>query len=60
DIENHKIAVDGKNISLTVSIGVFSLKEDFNISYHQLVSKADKLLYQSKKEGRNRISSDYQ
>lgn len=60
DIENHKVAVDGENISLTVSIGVFSLKEDFNISYHQLVSKADKLLYQSKKEGRNRISTDYQ
>ncbi|ACV27689.1 sensor domain-containing diguanylate cyclase [Kangiella koreensis] len=60
DIENHKVAVDGENISLTVSIGVFSLKEDFNISYHQLVSKADKLLYQSKTEGRNRISSDCQ
>lgn len=60
DIENHTVRVDGNEIGLTASIGVFSLKENFNISYHQLVSGADKLLYQSKNEGRNRITCGYQ
>lgn len=42
-------------ISLTVSIGVISIICDNSTSYAQLVSNADKLLYQAKQSGRNKI-----
>lgn len=56
DIEGHELRVADETLHITVSIGVYSLKDDFDINYHQLVSKADKLLYQSKNEGRNRVT----
>lgn len=55
-IANHKVSANGEAVSLTVSIGVYSLENDFDIGYHHLVSKADQLLYQSKNNGRNRIT----
>lgn len=55
-IASRKVPANGQTVSLTVSIGVYSLENDFDIGYHHLVSKADELLYQSKNNGRNRIT----
>lgn len=55
-IAGRKVPANGDFVSLTISIGVYSLQHDFNIGYHHLVSKADELLYQSKNNGRNRIT----
>lgn len=60
DIESHEIIADDEIVHITVSIGVYSLQEDFDLEYHQLVSRADKLLYQSKNAGRNRNTCDSQ
>lgn len=55
-IAGHRVPANGNFVNLTISIGVYSLENDFNIGYHHLVSKADELLYQSKNNGRNRIT----
>lgn len=55
-IANHKVPANGETVCLTISIGVYSLENDFDIGYNHLVSKADQLLYQSKNNGRNRIT----
>ncbi|WP_417445803.1 diguanylate cyclase [Kangiella sp.] len=55
-IAGRKVPVKGESVSLTISIGVYSLENNFNIGYHNLVSKADELLYRSKNNGRNQIT----
>ena len=55
-IAGHRVPANGNFVNLTISIGVYSLENDFNIGYHHLVSKADELLYQSKNNGRNQIT----
>ena len=46
--------VSGKQVSITVSIGVTEYIKDESIS--DFVQRADKAMYLSKKEGRNRTS----
>jgi diguanylate cyclase (GGDEF)-like protein len=54
NIEQITIAVDGKLVSITVSIGVSSYqKGDANID--ALMKRADKALYKAKNQGRNRV-----
>lgn len=60
NIANHEIYYEDKIISITVSIGAYSVKDDLNITYDKLVSNADKLLYKSKTSGRNQLSVDQQ
>lgn len=60
NIANHEIYYEEKIISITVSIGAYSVKDDLNITYDKLVSNADKLLYKSKTSGRNQLSADKQ
>ncbi|AUD79679.1 GGDEF domain-containing protein [Kangiella profundi] len=60
NIANHEIYYEDKIISITVSIGAYSVKDDLNITYDKLVSNADKLLYKSKTSGRNQLSADQQ
>lgn len=45
-----------ESISCTISIGITEYKDTDSIA--QFIEKADKALYRSKSEGRNRISSD--
>jgi two-component system, cell cycle response regulator len=45
---------DNKNISLTISIGIGQYS-DQNQSLHEVLSLADKALYQAKEQGRNRV-----
>ncbi len=51
------LAVDGKRIPATISIGLASLAPDDETS-EQLMARADRLLYQAKRAGRNRLVAD--
>ncbi|MBN1652482.1 MAG: sensor domain-containing diguanylate cyclase [Deltaproteobacteria bacterium] len=53
-VETARIKVDGKDISVTLSLGATLAKEDD--SSDSLIERADLLMYRSKSEGRNRVS----
>lgn len=49
--------IDADSLHVEVSIGVAGIKKGRRISLDTLVNLADEMLYQSKREGRNRISA---
>ena len=51
-ISDQPVAAQGQNIPITVSIGIARLEESTN-SFDELVSNADRALYQAKGNGRN-------
>lgn len=55
-IENHKFIFDGKTISVTSSFGVTAFNSTMT-NPDQLVELADKALYQSKANGRNKVTT---
>ncbi len=54
-IEEKSIVYDGKKINVTISIGVSSYNFDLE-SAKAIVDRADKALYESKQNGRNRVT----
>ena len=56
-IEKRAIPHDASEVSniITVSMGVTTIKPDREIYSATLIAEADKLLYQAKREGRNKI-----
>ena len=55
EVEDHSFRVDGgPRTKVTISAGVASFSED-DLDGESLVEKADRALYQAKREGRNRI-----
>jgi diguanylate cyclase (GGDEF)-like protein len=46
---------EGKNVDIRLSVGV-SVYPDHGLLWEQIVSKADKALYQSKRNGRNQVT----
>jgi len=54
-IENASIKYEGKDISVTVSFGIYSIKSKGNESTDDLIKYADEKLYSAKSNGRNRI-----
>lgn len=55
-IESHPFEFEGKRLTQTISIGVSQMQPAFN-TYKDLLDDADRKLYQSKNEGRNRITA---
>jgi two-component system, cell cycle response regulator len=47
---------EGKSLAVTVSLGVAEYDRMRDVSGKSLIDRADKALYQSKQEGRNRVS----
>lgn len=60
-IENTPLAISGEDVFITVSIGFASYPEH-GMGIQEIIGKADKALYKSKEEGRNRstVFSDQQ
>ena len=54
-IEKHRYTFEGKTIAVTISAGVASYR--MNETRENFIARADALLYQAKKEGRNRVCS---
>jgi len=52
-VEHSEIFVDGKRIKVTVSIGVATIKHIKDTKGINLIDRADKALYQAKRDGRN-------
>jgi len=52
-IEKEEFTIDGKNVSITASVGVSCW--DKVVSKEEFIEQADRALYQAKHEGRNRI-----
>lgn len=56
-IESMSFDFDGKLHQVTASFGVAAFEVPFNMTYEQMLDAADKKLYGSKLDGRNRVSS---
>lgn len=56
-IEKMTIKADDASIKLTVSIGMSSLKKNYNMPFQDIIKSADEQLYKSKRCGRNRLSA---
>ena len=55
-IESENINIGAQNITMTASLGTFSVSENKHISPDQALHQADEALYISKNNGRNRVS----
>jgi diguanylate cyclase (GGDEF)-like protein len=55
-IEETKFPLEGKDIHLTISMGIASYLDHRPSDIYALLELADKALYQSKDEGRNKVS----
>jgi len=55
-VEKNLILYEGKQLNVTVSLGAAQYDPDRDASAKALVDRADRAMYQSKHEGRNRVS----
>lgn len=56
-VEAVRVGYEGKEIKCTISIGVSTLQNKNFRDYPALIAEADRFLYQSKGNGRNRVSA---
>jgi polar amino acid transport system substrate-binding protein len=54
-VETHSFELRGKNINITISIGVYTHIPQTGDTMENMVSMADKYLYEAKRNGRNRV-----
>ncbi|MGE0529208.1 MAG: diguanylate cyclase [Bdellovibrionales bacterium] len=54
-IENHSFVFEGKELPITISIGI-AFKNERDAAWEFVYERADKALYHSKNSGRNRVS----
>ncbi len=55
-VQRNKVRYEGLSLGVTVSLGVAQYEPAFDLSARILIDRADKAMYQSKHEGRNRCS----
>lgn len=55
-VEAEKLACDGRSLGVTVSLGVAQMDPRKDRDNNSLITRADKALYMSKQNGRNRVS----
>ncbi len=55
EVETNPLAVDGKSLQMTISLGITTYTDMTDISVDELVKRADEYLYEAKKSGRNRV-----
>jgi len=55
-VESNQVAYEGQNLSVTISVGAAEYDPLRDVSAKTLLDRADKALYQSKQEGRNRTT----
>lgn len=53
-VENHYFSFN-KEYTVTISLGLISIEEDFDVDFNTLYKLVDNALYQAKKEGKNRV-----
>lgn len=58
-IESLSLEFDGTKIPITISMGIACDTLNSDISGSELFARADAALYQSKQDGRNRVTIDY-
>jgi diguanylate cyclase (GGDEF)-like protein len=56
EIASTPIQADGISVDITVSVGVAGYHQRAPVSKNQLINLADKAMYKSKRDGRNRVS----
>jgi diguanylate cyclase (GGDEF)-like protein len=56
-IENQNLIYQGKTIKTSISIGIYNCTKSIDSNLDSLIEKADKALYKSKKEGKNKVST---
>lgn len=56
-IERHQFTFDNTALKITASFGVATFKRPFTLPFSSMLKEADKKLYLSKRNGRNRITS---
>ena len=54
-IEQERFSHNGKEIRVTLSIGVGSWEPSFRENFEELIKQADDALYRAKEQGRNRV-----
>ncbi len=55
-VENTRVKTEADTVGVTVSVGATLLSADDNIE--TVIKRADHLMYESKKEGRNKVTTD--
>lgn len=59
NIEEHEFRIGDKSIKVTISIGISYKALDENMSWNEMIEKADEALYRAKNSGRNKVETTF-